>query len=160
MESEQTNLKLKVEEDRKVAMRQIADGFDQAIGKIVQTVSTASSELELSAGSLTTTAEVTPGALGDGYVRIRTILCECAICGRCIRGNGLIGFGNRPPRRPRKSAAQGATQVASNIVDVNHGAADTGAASTHVHGLARSRSGQSNHLRKEVEKFLSTIRAA
>jgi len=59
MESEQTNLKLKVEEDRKVAMRQIADGFDQAIGKIVQTVSTASSELELSAGSLTTTAEVT-----------------------------------------------------------------------------------------------------
>jgi methyl-accepting chemotaxis protein len=59
MESEQAGLKLKIEEDRKAAMHQMADGFDSAIGKIVQTVSTASSELELSAGRLTKTAEVT-----------------------------------------------------------------------------------------------------
>jgi len=102
MESEQTNLKLKVEEDRKVAMRQIADGFDQAIGKIVQTVSTASSELELSAGSLTTTAEVTPGALGDGYVRIRTILCECNL--RPLHPRNW-------PHRFRKSAAKATEEI-------------------------------------------------
>jgi hypothetical protein len=29
-----------------------------------------------------------------------------------------------------------------------------------VHGLARSLLGQSNHLKDEVEKFLSTVRAA
>ena len=38
---------------------QMADGFDSAIGKIIQTVSSASSELKSSAGRLTKTAEVT-----------------------------------------------------------------------------------------------------
>ena len=59
MEQEQAGLKLKAEGDRKAAMQQMADGFDSAIGKIIQTVSTASSELESSAGQLTKTAEVT-----------------------------------------------------------------------------------------------------
>ena len=57
MEAEQAELKLKTEEDRKVAMSQVADGFERAIGKIIETVSTASSEIELAAGSLTRTAE-------------------------------------------------------------------------------------------------------
>jgi methyl-accepting chemotaxis protein len=59
MESEQASLKLKAEGERKAAMQAMADGFDSAIGKIIQTVSTASSELESSAGRLTKTAEVT-----------------------------------------------------------------------------------------------------
>jgi methyl-accepting chemotaxis protein len=59
MESEQTGLKLKAEEDRKAAMSRVADGFEQAIGKIVEAVSSASSEIELAAGSLTKTAETT-----------------------------------------------------------------------------------------------------
>jgi methyl-accepting chemotaxis protein len=59
MEQEQAGLKQKAEGDRKAAMQQMADGFDSAIGKIIQTVSTASSELESSAGQLTKTAEVT-----------------------------------------------------------------------------------------------------
>src|SRR4051794_20169290 len=59
MESEQVGLKLKAEGDRKAAMQQMADDFDSAIGKIIHTVSTASSELESSAGQLTKTAEVT-----------------------------------------------------------------------------------------------------
>jgi methyl-accepting chemotaxis protein len=57
MESEQAGLKLRAEEERKVAMSQVADGFEQAIGKIIETVSSASSEIELAAGSLTRTAE-------------------------------------------------------------------------------------------------------
>jgi methyl-accepting chemotaxis protein len=59
MESEQASLKLKAEGERKAAVQAMADGFDSAIGKIIQTVSTASSELESSAGRLTKTAEVT-----------------------------------------------------------------------------------------------------
>ncbi len=59
MEQEQAGLKLKAEGDRKAAMQQMADGFDSAIGKIIHTVSTASSELESSAGQLTKTAERT-----------------------------------------------------------------------------------------------------
>ncbi|CAN7740023.1 HAMP domain-containing methyl-accepting chemotaxis protein [Bradyrhizobium sp. LjRoot220] len=57
MESEQAGLKLKAEQERKLAMSQVADGFEQAIGKIIEAVSLASSEIELAAGSLTRTAE-------------------------------------------------------------------------------------------------------
>jgi methyl-accepting chemotaxis protein len=59
MEAEQAGLKQKAEAERRAAMQQMADGFDSAIGKIIQTVSSASSELESSAGQLTKTAEVT-----------------------------------------------------------------------------------------------------
>src|SRR5207237_5606202 len=59
MEQGKSRLNLKVEGDRKAAMQQMADGFDSATGKIINTVSTASSELESSAGQLTKTAEVT-----------------------------------------------------------------------------------------------------
>ena len=37
MEAEQAGLKLKAEGDRKAAIQQMADGFDSAIGKIIQT---------------------------------------------------------------------------------------------------------------------------
>ena len=36
MESEQANLKQRTEADRKAAMQQMADGFDSALGKIIQ----------------------------------------------------------------------------------------------------------------------------
>ncbi|MBN8967624.1 MAG: cache domain-containing protein [Rhizobiales bacterium] len=48
-----------VELERKQAMMQLADSFEQAVGDIVETVSLASSELEASAGTLTGTAETT-----------------------------------------------------------------------------------------------------
>src|SRR6185436_10065788 len=59
MEAEQASLKQKADADRRAAMHEMAGGFDSAIGKIIQTVSGASSELESSAGRLTRTAEVT-----------------------------------------------------------------------------------------------------
>jgi len=51
--------KLAVEAQRKQAMLEIADGFEAAIGKIVGTVSAASSEIELAANGLSKTAEAT-----------------------------------------------------------------------------------------------------
>jgi len=59
-----------------------------------------------------------------------------------------------------QQAAKGTTQVASNITDVNRGASETGSASAEVLSSARSLSSESNHLKVEVEKFLSTVRAA
>jgi methyl-accepting chemotaxis protein len=46
-----------IAEQRKKEMMKLADDFEGAVGRIVQTVSTASSELETSAGTLTTTSE-------------------------------------------------------------------------------------------------------
>jgi methyl-accepting chemotaxis protein len=57
-------------------------------------------------------------------------------------------------------AAKGTQQVASNITDVNRGAGETGSASAQVLSSAQSLSQESNHLKVEVDKFLSTVRAA
>ena len=59
-----------------------------------------------------------------------------------------------------QQAAQGTAEVASNITDVNRGASETGSASEQVLSSARSLSGESQHLKAEVEKFLATVRAA
>jgi methyl-accepting chemotaxis protein len=59
MEAAQALSARKAEEDRKAAMRQVADGFEKAVGRIVRTVSSASSDIEAAAGSLTKTAETT-----------------------------------------------------------------------------------------------------
>ncbi len=55
---------------------------------------------------------------------------------------------------------KGTAQVASNITDVNRGAGETGSASSQVLWSAQSLSSESNHLKREVEKFLSVVRAA
>ena len=57
-------------------------------------------------------------------------------------------------------AAEGAVQVATNIVDVNHGADETGRASAQVLLAAQSLSGESRKLEAEVSNFLDTVRAA
>src|SRR6266704_233495 len=58
------------------------------------------------------------------------------------------------------SVAKGTHQAAANITKVNRGAGETGAASAQVLASAQSLSAESNHLKREVDKFLSTVRAA
>jgi methyl-accepting chemotaxis protein len=59
-----------------------------------------------------------------------------------------------------QQAAQGTQQVSSNITDVQRGASETGSASSQVLVAAQSLSGESNRLKLEVGKFLSSVRAA
>jgi methyl-accepting chemotaxis protein len=59
-----------------------------------------------------------------------------------------------------RQAASGTSQVASSILDVNHGAAKTGTASSHVLSSARLLAAESGKLRLEAGKFLQTVRAA
>jgi methyl-accepting chemotaxis protein len=59
-----------------------------------------------------------------------------------------------------QQAAQGTAQVATNITDVNKGASATGSASGQVLSSAQSLARESNRLKVEVEKFLSSVRAA
>jgi methyl-accepting chemotaxis protein len=58
-----------------------------------------------------------------------------------------------------QQAAVGTTQVASHITDVSCSANETGSASSKVLLSAQSLSKESNHLKQEVKRFLSTIRA-
>jgi methyl-accepting chemotaxis protein len=59
-----------------------------------------------------------------------------------------------------QQAARGTQQVSSNITDVQRGAGETGAASSQVLSAAQSLSGDSSRLRREVSKFLESVRAA
>jgi methyl-accepting chemotaxis protein len=59
-----------------------------------------------------------------------------------------------------QQAAQGTMQVSSNITDVQRGASETGSASSQVLSAAQSLSSDSNRLKVEVSKFLSSVRAA
>jgi methyl-accepting chemotaxis protein len=59
-----------------------------------------------------------------------------------------------------QQAAQGTLQVSSNIVDVQRGAGETGSASSQVLSAAQSLSSDSNRLKLEVARFLTTVRAA
>ena len=57
-------------------------------------------------------------------------------------------------------AADGTTQVAASISDVQRGASETGGASSQVLSAAQSLSNESNRLKREVAKFMSSVRAA
>jgi methyl-accepting chemotaxis protein len=297
MESEQSVLKLKVEEDRKVAMGRVADGFEQTIGKIVEAVSSASSEIVLAAGSLTKTAETThqlttaaaaasdrssanvqsaaaaseemassvteigrqvqqsekitnaavrqaeqtnariselsqsAGRIGEVVKLIAAVAeqtnllalnatIEAARAGEAGRGFAVVasevkalaaqtakateeigtqitqmqsatqqsvsaikeigatigqiaeistaiaaavqeqGTATQEIARNVQQAAQGTIEVSDSIADVSRGAANTGAAAEQVHGFARSLSSEGDHLKLEVGKFLTTVRAA
>ena len=59
-----------------------------------------------------------------------------------------------------QQAAQGTQEVSSNITDVQRGASETGTASSQVLSAAQSLSSESNRLKLEVGKFLSTVRVA
>ncbi|MES2196716.1 MAG: methyl-accepting chemotaxis protein [Pseudomonadota bacterium] len=59
-----------------------------------------------------------------------------------------------------QQAAHGTQQVSSNITDVQQGASETGSASSQVLSAAQSLSSDSNRLKLEVGKFLSSVRAA
>jgi methyl-accepting chemotaxis protein len=70
------------------------------------------------------------------------------------------GAATQEVARNVQQAAQGATQVAGGIAEVNRAAADTGSAAEQVHRSARELLSESNHLESEVEKFLTSVRAA
>lgn len=57
-------------------------------------------------------------------------------------------------------AAKGTAEVASNITEVNKGAAETGSASSQVLSSAKQLAAESQTLRREVDVFLSSVRAA
>ena len=59
-----------------------------------------------------------------------------------------------------QQADRGTQQVSANITDVQRGAGETGTASSQVLSSAQSLSSDSNRLKREVGKFLNSVRAA
>jgi len=59
-----------------------------------------------------------------------------------------------------QQAAAGTSEVTSNIGGVNEGAAQTGASATQVQSAADALTAQADDLRREVQQFLDSVRAA
>jgi methyl-accepting chemotaxis protein len=59
-----------------------------------------------------------------------------------------------------QEAARGTEAVTGTIVDVQHGAGETGAAASQVLGAAQELARHSNDLSHEVNTFLSGVKAA
>jgi methyl-accepting chemotaxis protein len=70
------------------------------------------------------------------------------------------GAATREISRNVQQAAHGTQQVSANIADVQRGATETGSASSQVLTAAKSLSGESGRLKREVGKFLTSVRAA
>jgi methyl-accepting chemotaxis protein len=67
------------------------------------------------------------------------------------------GMATQAISRNVHETAAGTTQVAANIADVSRGAVQTGAASIQVLSAARSLAGDSNHLKLEIQRFVTSI---
>jgi methyl-accepting chemotaxis protein len=295
--AEQARLQQRSEVDRRETMLQVADRFEQEIGKVIQTVSTASAQIESAAGSLTKTAEITQelstivaaasqqssasvqsaaaaseqmvcsvteigrqvgesqkvanaavqqaeqtniriaelsqcaGRISEVVKLISAVAAqtnllalnatiEAARAGEAGRGFAVVasevkalagqtakateeigaqitqmqaatehsvsaiqeiggtinrifeissaiagsieqqGSATQEIARSIQQAAQGASQVSGSIADVTRGATDTGSSAEQVHGAAQELLNESNHLKSEVEKFLTSVRAA
>ena len=61
LEAETAQARAGAEAQRKAAMREMADGFERAVGGIVATVTSAATELQATAGSMASTARETAG---------------------------------------------------------------------------------------------------
>jgi methyl-accepting chemotaxis protein len=80
LETEQKEQEVHLAVQRKADMRRLADEFENAVGKIIETVSSAATDLESSARSLTATAErskglasVVAGASGEASNNVQSV---------------------------------------------------------------------------------------
>jgi methyl-accepting chemotaxis protein len=93
-------------------------------------------------------------AIGATIHRISTIATEIS---SSVQSQGVMA---QEIAQNVSEAAKGTADVAAKIIDVSHGAVQTGSASAQVLQSARSLSQESILLKSEVEMFLSTVRAA
>jgi methyl-accepting chemotaxis protein len=70
------------------------------------------------------------------------------------------GVATQEISRNVQRAADGTSQGAANIADVQRGVTETGAASSQVLSAAQSLSSESGRLKREVGKFMESVRAA
>lgn len=127
-------------------VKALAEQTAKATGEISQQISSIQAATQESVGAIQ--------EIGDTIGRMSEISSTIA---SAVEEQGAA---TREISRNVQQAAQGTTQVSVNITDVQRGATETGSASSQVLSAAQSLSSESNRLKLEVGKFLSTVRAA
>ena len=96
LRAEQLEAEKRQAEQRKADMRQLADAFESAVGEIVETVSSAATELEASADTLTTSGGALPEPRDHGRGGFRRSLHQCAVGILRQRGTDHLGQRDQP----------------------------------------------------------------
>jgi methyl-accepting chemotaxis protein len=132
MEEEARAAAIRAEEEKKAAMKKLADDFEAAIGGVVQSVSSAATEMQGSAKSLSATAELTSrqattvgAATEQASANVQTVAAAteelAASVGEISRQVGTSsGIASRAVEQARETDAkmQGLSAAASQIGDV------------------------------------------
>ena len=127
-------------------VKALAEQTAKATGEISQQISGIQAATQESVGAIK--------EIGDTIGRMSEIAATIAAA---VEEQGAA---TQEISRNVQQAANGTQQVSSNIADVQRGASETGSASAQVLGAAKSLSGESDRLKREVGKFLSSVRAA
>jgi methyl-accepting chemotaxis protein len=127
-------------------VKALAEQTAKATGEISQQISGIQAATQESVGAIK--------EIGDTIGRMSEIAATIAAA---VEEQGAA---TQEISRNVQQAANGTQQVSANIADVQRGASETGSASAQVLGAAKSLSGESDRLKREVGKFLSSVRAA
>jgi methyl-accepting chemotaxis protein len=127
-------------------VKALAEQTAKATGEISQQIAGIQAATNDSVGAIK--------VIGDTIGRMSEI---CSTIASAVEEQGAA---TREISRNVQQAAHGTREVSSNIVDMQRGAAETGTASSQVLSSAKSLSVENSRLKREVEKFLNTVRAA
>src|SRR5882762_341855 len=127
-------------------VKALAEQTAKATGKIGQQIS-----------GIQTATQQSVGAIRDISGTIEKLSEISSVIAAAVKEQGMA---TQEISRNVEQAAQGTRQVSSGITDVQRGASETGSASSQVLSAAQILSRDSDRLRREVAKFLNTIRAA
>ncbi|WP_191970732.1 methyl-accepting chemotaxis protein [Methylobacterium soli] len=117
----------------------------------------ATQEISAQIGAIQGTTDQAIGAIDAIAARIREMSGLATAISAAV---GEQGAATQAIVRNVADAASGAGDVTGNIAGVARIAEDTGAAAGQVLSAASDLSGQSGHLRAEVDRFLASVRAA
>ncbi|MGJ5081213.1 methyl-accepting chemotaxis protein [Bradyrhizobium sp. HKCCYLS3013] len=127
-------------------VKALAEQTAKATGEIAQQVSGIQAATEESVGSIKEIGS-TIGRLSEISAAVSAAVEE-------------QGAATQEISRNVQHAANGTQRVSRNIDDVQRGASETGSASSQVLAAARSLSAESGRLKREVSRFLGSLRAA
>jgi len=117
----------------------------------------ATGEIGEQISGIQTATQQSVGAIRDISGTIEKLSEISSVIAAAVKEQGMA---TQEISRNVEQAAQGTRQVSSGITDVQRGASETGSASSQVLSAAQILSRDSDRLRREVAKFLGTVRAA
>jgi methyl-accepting chemotaxis protein len=127
-------------------VKALAEQTAKATGEISQQISGIQAATQESVGAIK--------EIGDTIGRMSEI---AAVIASAIEEQGAA---TKEISRNVQQAAHGTQQVSANITHVQRGASETGTASAQVLSAAKSLSGESSRLKREVGQFLNAVRTA